>query len=875
MVANRFALVSLLLIQSAATLAAGQAYVREAGTLLALGNDYLERTVSLAPGAAGTTGFVNKITGRSYTLGGPEFELKMIYERVGYGFGNENPMVVTAAGMRVSKHLVEDVAGGGKRIVLDLAPARGRGRGFQIQLIYELKDGDFYTRQWVHIAKPEQGTYFIDQVAVAKNEWGLPRFTLGGFGQPLFAGDLFLGVEYPTSINTAEGAEVTLGGYVGLNIPEGGYTSEPAVMGVAPAGQVHRQFLDYVDRMRVAPVRPFLLYNSWYDLQRLAMNHDNTLERVHMLDKLLLKKYGLHLDSFVLDDGWDDMQRLWKFDEQRFPGGFADLAAALEEINSRLGIWFGPIGGYDQRPVRIATGRREGMEISTNGQNLCLAGKNYGKLLSDTMAQFQKDYGVNYYKLDGVVFGCNDPNHGHPVGIYSREATARAFIAMLDRLRAQDRSVFLNITTSMWLSPWWLRYADTVWMGGADSGYLPSVPTLAARQSAVSYRDSVLYSDFIAHQAQFPISSLMTHGIIKGKYNMLGGNQEFLDDWKDEVVHYYSVGNMMYELYISPDILSPEEMDVLGNTTKWAEANAHPLLDNSTMVLGDPARRQPYGFVHSTAAKSIVMLRNPFVRPQTVRLQISEEHGFRKTDGPMVLEIQYPYRQIISGAVRFGDAVTFDLGGYEQIVLELRPASGERVRIEGARYAVVNKTVRVFAPEGSTRTVRLEGAADAAPMTLKFGASAKGELRFSSPALDSSANATERIVRVSTNIEVPGDYREAKLAFLIEPDQDLKGPTAEGLDNGKPLNLALENGGRAAWHWFYAALAPGRHELELTFHLPAAPAGARLSGWLLTKRTLAMKEISLNPAYVPKEILLPASSDIERATYSLVETSIR
>jgi len=75
---------------------------------------------------------------------------------------------------------------------------------------------------------------------------------------------------------------------------------------------------------------------------------------------------------------------------------------------------------------------------------------------------------------------------------------------MLGKLRAQDPKVFLNITTSIWLSPWWLRYADTVWMGGADSGYLPSVPTLAPRQSAVSYRDSVLYDDFVTHKAQFP-----------------------------------------------------------------------------------------------------------------------------------------------------------------------------------------------------------------------------------------------------------------------------------------------------------------------------------------------------------------------------------
>ncbi len=634
--------------------AAGPVEVRTSASSIVLANDYLERTISIADGDIGTRQLLNKLTGRAYSLRGKEFEIKFNGEWVGYDFGGENPRAFTAAGARLASRDIADVPGGGKRVTLHLAAARNAA----VDLIYQLNPGDFFTSQWLHIAKPRQGTLFLEWVAPASNEWGVPRFTLGGFGQPLFAEDMFLGLEYPTGLNTVTGSEVTLGGNVGLNIPDGGYTSESAVMGVAPVGLVHHQFLDYVAKMRVAPVRPYLLYNSWYDLQRLAMNHDNTLERVPTFQKLLLGRYGLHLDSFVLDDGWDDMHKLWAIDQQRFPGGFTDLANALKTIDSHLGIWFGPIGGYDQRDVRIANGKADGMEISSNGRFFCTAGKNYSRLFADTMLKYQKDYGINYFKLDGIVFGCNAPDHGHPQGVYSDEATARTFIDLLGKLRAQDPKVFLNITTSIWLSPWWLKYADTVWMGGEDSGYLPSVPTLAQRQSAISYRDSVLYDDFVTHKMQFPISSLMTHGIIKGKANMLGGEKESIEDWRDEVVHYYSVGNMMYELYISPEILSPEEMDVLGDVTKWAEANAHPLLDNSTMVGGDPAQREPYGYVHSSVQKSIVTLRNPFVRPRTMRLKVDEANGFRKFEGAQVLEVQYPYRRVAALNVRFGDTVT-------------------------------------------------------------------------------------------------------------------------------------------------------------------------------------------------------------------------
>ncbi|HUK19186.1 MAG TPA: hypothetical protein VLW65_22345, partial [Bryobacteraceae bacterium] len=779
---------ALLLAATASSRAAGPVYVRESLGAVTLGNDFLERTISIAA-PAGTTQFLNKITGRTYAVRGEEFELRLITERVGYNFGSENPMKVTAAGMRVTGHQAEDAAGG-KRVLLHLA--RG-GQGPEVDVVYELKPDDFFTRQWLKLRKPAQGSYFVDWVSVFKNEWGLARFSLGGYGQPLFAEDLFFGLEYPTGVNRAEGAVVELGGRVGLNVADEGFTSEPAVIGVAPAGLVHARFLEYVSRIRAAAVRPYLLYNTWYDLQRLAMNHANTLERVPALEKLL-RPYGLHLDSFVLDDGWDDMQHLWTIDPARFPGGFTDLKSALQGIGSGLGIWFGPIGGYDQRQARISTGRREGMEITSNGQYLCIAGKNYSRLLADTMLRYQKEYGINYFKLDGVPFGCNEPDHGHPTGVYADEADARVFIGMLEKLRAQEPKVFLNITTSIWLSPWWLRWADTVWMGGEDSGYLPSVPTLAERQSAVSYRDSVLYSDFVTHQAQFPISSIMTHGIIKGKYNMLGGNKEFLDDFKDEVVHYYGVGNMMYEWYISPDILAPEEIDALGLTTKWAEANAHPLLDNSTMVLGDPAEREPYGYVHSSAAKSIVILRNPFVRPRMVKLKLDEQQGFVKTDGALAVEVIYPYRERQRGAVHFGDTLTFDLGAYEQIVAELRPdANGG---IEGQRYSVRNGVVRVFEPAGAgiefaAPAIRTEGAAGAA-----------------------------RTVHASVTVQVPADYRGVKLAFLLAPEHDIRDVKGEATENGKPVALSLENGGRGTWHWFYTNLAAGRHEVELTFHVP-------------------------------------------------------
>ncbi len=295
------------------------------------------------------------------------------------------------------------------------------------------------------------------------------------------------------------------------------------------------------------------------------------------------------------------------------------------------------------------------------------------------------------------------------------------------------------------------------------------------------------------------------------------------------------------------------------------------------------------------------MLRNPFVPPRTVRLKIDEQQGFYKTDRAQILEMQYPYRQSEPGAVHFGDTLTFRLGGYEEMVFELRPAAENQWRIEGPRYTAEKAPdggtrIRLYAPQGATEAVRIVGAdgahvsidgaamgapAHPDPFTVRFGDRPAAPLAYSPASLRAEGESgQERTLRISASVEVPADFREARLAFLVEPEHDLRGVKAEALDNQKPVDLTLENGGRAAWHWFWANLAPGKHELAVTIHLPAAPGTAHVSGWLLTGRTLASRTLTLTlppgrQVAAPPPSLLPASPEIERATYTLLDESIR
>ncbi len=884
-----------------------QAYVEERGNEVRLGNDYLERVVKVSDGIVSTRRFQNKLTGRTYALRGGEFQLQLIYERVGYSFGSENPLVLTSSDFRVSDHALQDLAGGGKRVVyrLELLSRREIRTGLAAELIYEVRPDEFFMRQSLKLRTTNAGTYFIDSISVAKNDWGTDRFTLGGFGQPLFGPDIFLGLEYPSSINTTEGSEVSLCSYVGENVTSQGFTSEPVVIGVAREGAfaIHTAFFNYVNRIRAAPVRPHIVYNSWYDLQRLVMNHQNTLDRVKRLDERLAKGYGVHLDSFVLDDGWDDMNDLWAVDGQRFPNGFRDLVEALKGIDSKLGLWFGPIGGYDQRAMRIEAGRRKGMEITTNGEHLCLAGTHYSRFFRERLLTLVKEYGVNHFKLDGVPFGCNAPDHGHPLGIYSREADVRSFIDILQAVRQANPEIFLNVTTSMWLSPWWLRYADSVWMGGEDYARLETVPALTPRQSSLNYRDLVLYNDYKRHQVQFPMSSLMTQSVIQGKFLRLGVENESLDDWNDHLVNFFGVGSQLNELYISPELLNPQEWDSLGHILQWARKNAHPLLDNSTFILGDPEKRQAYGYVHDSPESIIILVRNPFVRPVEVNVKLDETSGIQPREGAFLAEVLYPFREVLGGALRYGDTLWTDLGAYEQRVIELRPNRPDSVRVIGVPYTVKLASkgetgFRIYAPAGSTRRVELAGTAagenvilDGNSMELKdgrllvrFGEPGRLESQpsFTLPALNvSTRDGAGTTLRLAFSLALPGDFPETQLGLLVESAQRAGSSQAEGTDAGRPLVLRANGEKDGPWQWFVADLKAGSHRFEFRVHFPTGLDGpVKLTGWMLAKRTLVSRDLGLvlNPGRrldVPPENLLPADSGVERKTYALFEQVVR
>ena len=205
-----------------------------------------------------------------------------------------------------------------------------------------------------------------------------PKMRLAGTvkGSPLTAGDFFLGFEHPLStssvVNEHGAAEIERV----LPLRAGQTVRYSAVAGVAAPGQMRRDFLAYVERERAHPYRTFLHYNSWYDIgYENPYTQDEAVDRINAFGRELHDKRGVTLDSFMFDDGWDDLHGMWTI-RKDFKDGFLPLKEAAARYGTAPGVWLSPWGGYAQaKQERIAEGRREGYEIENGG--FALSGPKY------------------------------------------------------------------------------------------------------------------------------------------------------------------------------------------------------------------------------------------------------------------------------------------------------------------------------------------------------------------------------------------------------------------------------------------------------------------------------------------------------------------
>ena len=483
-------------------------------------------------------------------------------------------------------------------------------------------------------------------------------------GSPVVADGDYLQFEHPLSKSSASwiDGEVRLWIDRALPLRRGQSATFSAAVGVTRPGQLRRDFQAYVELERAYPYRPFLHYNSWYDIgYQIPYTQAQALDRIHAFGEELVRKRGVKMDSFLFDDGWDDRSGGWGFGKQ-FPDGFAPLRDAAAQYGAAPGVWLSPWGGYDKaKQERVRNGAARGDEVVDGG--LALSGPRYYEKFHAATLEMVEKYGINQFKFDGT----GNADRVVPGSRFNSDFDAA--IQIIDDLRSAKPGLFINLTTGTYPSPAWLRYADSIWRGGEDHAY---VGEGTPRQRWMTYRDRETYENVVVKGPLFPLNSLMLHGVIFAEHTPALGSDPG-GDFADEVHSFFGSGTDLQELYVTPSLLNQRNWDVLADAAKWARANADVLIDTH-WIGGDPGRGDVYGWAAWSPRKAIATIRNPGSKPQAFTLDPAKafELPDHATDNFVISERWGPTdrsHQVIS------NPITLTLKAFEVRTLEFAPVA--------------------------------------------------------------------------------------------------------------------------------------------------------------------------------------------------------
>lgn len=446
-------------------------------------------------------------------------------------------------------------------------------------------------------------------------------------GQPIYVGDMFFGLETPVGENAIKRGAAYCRYYTGRRFSEvvncGKYVLPPAITGAgekADFNRMRKAFFGYVESF-ARPAKFRIQFNSWYDNML-----DITSEKIKASFTAVyegLKEAGLRpLDCYVVDDGWTEYEKplFWQFNG-KFREGFAREAQLTKEFGSTFGVWFGPRGGYTSQTYRYAKLLEEiGYHSNKKSRDICTADKNYIRDLCDVMCGFCDRYNVTYFKIDGFAKKpCRAKDHNHPPAkgkglafyTYLWEEWTKGF----EKIRSVQPGVCLNITSYVNCSPWFLKWADYVWMNNADDmGYAGKGNDLSM---CLNYRDG-RYRDFYEkRQLQFPAAHIYNH---EPCYALRNFNTRRSDKGKthvtytDEEFFYYMKccmmrGSGLAELYFSPAMMTAEKWKTAAEVLAWAEKN-FDVLSTSQFFGGRPEKGEVYGYYAVKGDRYVVEIRN-------------------------------------------------------------------------------------------------------------------------------------------------------------------------------------------------------------------------------------------------------------------------
>lgn len=502
-----------------------------------------------------------------------------------------------------------------------------------------LRDGSHYLRTEMDIKAARdlsmKGIVAMNYLVAKNSAYTAPEVVGNTRGAILASNHIFAGLETPMGLNSSknEGNATHIEGLWRRNttLKAGKTWNISSVVGLVAPNQLRRSFLAYSERERAVAWRPYPVYISWYELNidrnnapapsyKGNMTVEQCADVVSHWKTHFYDKYQMAPKAFVWDDGWDQYGT-WTFNPN-FPNGFDEPANEAKQMGTGIGAWLGPVGGYGQSgEYRRAYWRSKG--------GMQLSNEDYYNFFIRCCTNMIDRYDFRFFKFDGIsaqasAIGPDEGTRG--------EENAEAIISIERAVRQKRPDIFLNTTVGTWASPFWFHFTDAVWRQEGDYGEAGDQGT--DRERWITYRDRLVYQNFIQRSPVCPINTLMTHGFILSRWGAVSKNMDY-EGIVREMRCAFACGSGMVELYNDYKLMD-EIKDNQGNAgalwkdlaecIKWQQEQADVLPD-AHWVGGNPwdgKKANVYGWAAWNGKKSVLTLRNPSTSAQSFTTTLRE-----------------------------------------------------------------------------------------------------------------------------------------------------------------------------------------------------------------------------------------------------------
>ena len=688
------------------------------------------------------------------------------------------------------------------------------------------------------------------------NDSSLTLPSLPGQSYPIFFDGFFTGIEFPVSSVRLESGRILMSHQPGLKMQPGNwYESKKVVYGVTQKGHEKEAFLSYIEANKPGNNEIHVNYNSWWSAP-VPYSEMNILELMRTFQLNMSLPYNVTFDSFCIDMGWSDPKSIWDIDTLMFPQRFTKIQDAAKEMNTNLGLWVSPSSMYSPASLDSYWAEQNGYEtfvidsakINGNGRVCCLGGRNYSIAFREKLVDFVKKHTIKQLKFDGYLFSCPESDHGHEPGYLSMETIAESLIETCRQVH--------NVSPETWIettcmggnpSPWWLFYANSV-IGTFGEDYpVGRIPSPVYRESYTTARD--FFNIQGATYIMAPVSAQEVLGII----------HQSMDSFANDAVTTIMRGHLFLPLYINPIFMNGARWKMIADMINWAKSNVS-LIKNTKVLLphswqnesvpkfkvdASTMPREAYGYAHTANDKSLIQLRNPWIKNTEYILKIDSTAGFSKDAINLDIVSLYPEVRVYGKHLQYGDKVNIPLAPYETLVISV---SNEE-SING-----LSNATGLLSGFSSINITKIEKS-----------------LISSVKADNTTKQNSDSLVRLNMEGSIKVTSPQADLLVLIKSDNDdFRQKGTVYINNVLTLFVTTENrrilprwnASKRYWVFLKAPLQNGNNKISLNLDLPGSQVKVSVWAW-------AKKPSNTSTSSYPNT--LPQPEEISVESVNLIE----